>query len=73
MGSEGTADAIRDKNKPLMTRVGSFIEELVTSSDDYSVNVATVGMLEGLKASGSCPACDFLGPASLKEYNALEY
>ena len=66
-------EAVRDKNKPLLTRIGSFIEELMTSGDDYSVNVATVGMLEGLKASGGCPADDFLGPTSLKEYNALEY
>ena len=68
-----TIEAIRDKNKPLLTRVGSFIEELMTSGDDYSVNVATIGMLEGLKAHGGCPACDFLGPVSLEEYNALNY
>ena len=37
---------------------------------DYSA--CGVGMLEGLKASGECPTYDFLGPASLKEYNALE-
>ena len=66
-------DAIRAKDELLLTRIGAFIEELMTSGDDYSVNVATVGMLEGLKASGECPAGDFLGPASLKEYNALEY
>ena len=66
-------DAIRAKDELLLTRIGAFIEELMTSGDDYSVNVATVGLLEGLKASGECPTCDFLGPASLKEYNALEY
>ena len=39
----------------------------------YAVNLATVGLIEGLKAYGNSPIRSFLGPVSLKEFDTMVY
>ncbi len=34
----------------VLTRMGLYVEELLTLGDEYAENVATVGLIEGLKA-----------------------
>lgn len=53
--------------------MGDFIEELMTSNDEHAVNVATVGLIEGLKAYGNPLIRSFLGPVSLEEFDTMAY
>lgn len=49
-----------------------FIEQLITSSDEYARNLANVGLLEGLKAHlDDAIVRPFLGPISLKEFDTM--
>lgn len=68
-----TRQALDKRDEALLTRLGAFIEQLMTSGDDYAINVATVGLIEGLKAYGNQLVRSFLGPISLKEFDALIY
>ena len=61
------------KDDVKLTRIGTFIEKLVTLGDDYAVNVATVGLLEGLKADGNDTIRQYLGTTSLAEYDSMAY
>ena len=45
----------------------------MTSGDELAANVATVGLIEGLKAHGNDLIRSFLGPNSLQEYDNLSY
>ena len=45
----------------------------MTSGDAYAVNLATVGLIEGLKAYGNPLIRSFLGPVSLKEFDLMAY
>lgn len=45
----------------------------MTSGDDYAVNVATVGLIKGLRAYGNPLIRSFLGPVSLEEFDTLVY
>ena len=63
--------AIKDDEK--LARIGSFIEMLMNLGDDYAGNVATVGLLEGLKAGGSDTIRQYLGTTSLAEYDSIAY
>lgn len=65
--------ALVAKDKDFLTRVGSFIEELMDSGDDHAMNVAIVGLIEGLKAYGNPLIRSFLGPVSLKEFDTMAY
>ena len=65
--------ALDDHDETLLTRLGVFIEQLMTSGDAYAVNLATVGLIEGLKAYGNSPIRSFLGPVSLKEFDTMVY
>lgn len=65
--------ALNGRDEALLTRLGIFIEQLMTSGDDYAVNVATVGLIEGLKAYRNPLVRSFLGPVSLEEFDALTY
>jgi hypothetical protein len=65
--------ALDKRDEALLTRLGAFIEQLMTSGDDYAINVATVGLIEGLKAYGNQLVRSFLGPISLKEFDTLIY
>lgn len=56
-----------------LTRLGDFIEELMNSGDEHAVNVATVGLIEGLKAYGNLLIRSFLGPTSLKVFDHMIY
>jgi hypothetical protein len=60
-------------DKAFLQRLGSFVEELMTSGDGLAVNVATVGLIEGLKAHGNDLIRSFLGPNSLREYDDFSY
>ena len=65
--------ALAKQNSQLLKRAGRFIDELLSSKDEYAVNVATIGLLEGLK-SGKCDGIrDYLGPKALEEYDSLTY
>ena len=66
-------DALDAKDDVKLTRIGTFIEKLVTLGDDYAVNVATVGLLEGLKADGNDTIRQYLGTTSLAEYDSMAY
>lgn len=66
-------EALNAKDEEKLARIGSFIEELMILGDDYAVNVATVGLLEGLKADGNDTIRQYLGTASLAEYDSMIY
>ena len=66
-------DALDAQDDVKLTRIGTFIEKLVTLGDDYAVNVATVGLLEGLKADGNDTIRQYLGTTSLAEYDSMAY
>jgi len=68
-----TRDALDAKDDVKLTRIGTFIEKLMTLGDDYAVNVATVGLLEGLKADGNDTIRQYLGTTSLAEYDSMAY
>lgn len=68
-----TRQALVANDKLLLTRVGSFIEELMNSGDDHAINVATVGLIEGLRAYGNPLIRSFLGPVSLNEFDTMAY
>ena len=66
--------AIRIQDKGFLERVGNFLETLIISDDEYTVNVVTVAILEGLKAYCSEDEIkSFLQPKCLKTYEELEY
>lgn len=65
--------ALDDHDETLLTRLGIFIEQLMTSGDAYAVNLATVGLIEGLRAYGNSPIRSFLGPVSLEEFDTMVY
>ena len=66
-------EALDAKDDEKLARIGSFIEKLMTLGDDYAVNVATVGLLEGLKADGNDTIRQYLGTTSLTEYDSMAY
>ena len=45
----------------------------MNSGDDHAINVATVGLIEGLRAYGNPLIRSFLGPVSLKEFDTMTY
>lgn len=63
--------ALEESDGAFLARLGSFIEQLTASDDGYAVNVATVGLIEGLKAYGNPLIRSYLGPISLKEFDAM--
>ena len=65
--------ALDNHDEAFLTRLGAFVERLMTSGDDHAVNVATVGLIEGLKAYGSLLVRSYLGPVSLEEFDTLIY
>ena len=65
--------ALDEHDEAFLARLGAFIERLMTSGDDRTVNVATVGLIEGLKAYGNTLIRAFLGPVSLEEFDTLVY
>ena len=65
--------ALDNRDEALLTRLGAFIEQLMTSGDDYAVNVAIAGLIEGLKAYGNPLIRSFLDPVSLEEFDTLIY
>lgn len=66
-------EALDAQDAETLKRVGTFIERLMTLGDDYAANVATVGLLEGLKAHGKDEIRQYLGTASLAEYDSMTY
>lgn len=65
--------ALNERDEAFLDRLGTFIERLMTSGDALAVNVATVGLIEGLKAYGNTLIRAFLGPVSLEEFDTLVY
>ena len=65
--------ALDENDEAFLDRLGALIERLMTSGDDYAINVATVGLIEGLKAYGNTIIRVFLGPVSLEEFDTLDY
>ena len=65
--------ALDNHDRTFLTRLGAFIEQLMTSDDVYDVNVATVGLIEGLKAHGNPLIRSYLGPVSLEKFDTLLY
>ena len=66
-------NALEGLDEALLIRLGTFIEQLMTSGDDRAINVATVGLIEGLKAYGNPLIRAYLGPVSLEEFDTLVY
>lgn len=65
--------ALDERDEEFLSHLGSFIEGLMTSGDSYAVNVAIVGLIEGLKAYGNPFIRSYLGPISLEEFDTLVY
>ena len=65
--------ALDNHDETFLTRLGAFIEQLMTSGDNYAVNVATVGLIEGLKAHGNPLIRSYLGPVSLEEFDTMVF
>lgn len=66
-------EALDTQDGETLKRVGAFIEQLMTLDDAYAANVATVGLLEGLKAYGKEEIRQYLGTVSLAEYDSMTY
>ncbi|MBQ3301012.1 MAG: hypothetical protein IJH04_02450 [Eggerthellaceae bacterium] len=66
-------EALDTKDDEKLARIGTFIEKIMTIGDDYAGNVATVGLLEGLKADGNDTIRQYLGTTSLAEYDSMAY
>lgn len=66
-------EALDARDEKKLVRIGSFIEKLMNLGDEYAVNVVTVGLLEGLKADGNDLIRQYLGTASLAEYDAMVF
>lgn len=65
--------ALDEHDEAFLDRLGAFIEQLMTSGDALAINVAIVGLIEGLKAYGNPLIRSFLGPVSLKEFDLMAY
>lgn len=65
--------ALDNHDEAFLTRLGAFVERLMTSGDGHAVNVATVGLIEGLKAYGNQLVRSYLGPVSLEEFDTMVY
>ena len=64
--------AILANDAPFLLWASNFIEDLLLSQNPYAVNVATIGLLEGLKANCEANAARaFLKPAALSAYDEL--
>ena len=66
-------EALDAKDDEKLARIGAFIEKILTLGDDYAANVATVGLLEGLKADGNNLIRQYLGTMPLTEYDSMAY
>lgn len=66
-------EALDAEDVEKLARIGSFIDNLMNLGDEYAVNVATVGLLEGLKADGNDLIRQYLGTTSLEEYDSMAY
>ena len=67
-------EAFAERDEEFLRRAGAFIERLMTSGDERAINVATVGLLEGLKAHvDNGLVRPYLGPVSLREFNDLTF
>lgn len=65
--------ALETQDETMLVRAGIFIERLMTLDDDYAKNVATVGVIEGLRANKDDSIRRFLGESSLIEYDSMDY
>ncbi len=65
--------ALDNHDETFLTRLGTFVEHLMTSGNAHAINVATVGLIEGLKAHGNPLVRSYLGPVSLEEFETLIY
>ena len=65
--------ALDKRDEAFLARLGAFVERLMTSGDVRAINVATVGLIEGLRAYGNPLIRSFLGPVSLEEFDTLVY
>ncbi len=63
--------ALEQKDEKTNRRVSAFIENLLGLDDSYAENVATVALLEGLKASPGDIARAHLGERGLAVYGTL--
>lgn len=61
-------------NTEELEKISSLIEDLITSNDEYAVNIAYVAILESLKSDSSGQKIEgFLKQHSKKEYNELTF
>ena len=63
--------ALEEGDDETAARVATFVEELLGLGDDYAENVATVALLEGLKASHGESTRRYLGEHGLAAFNEL--
>lgn len=63
--------ALEQKDEKTIGRVAAFIERLLGLDDDYAENVATVALLEGLKAGHGGIARARLGERGSDVYDML--
>ena len=61
-------------NTEELEKISSLIEELITSDDEYAVNIAYIAILESLKSDANGQKIEgFLKQHSKKEYNELTF
>ena len=61
-------------NTEELGKISSLIEDLITSDDEYAVNIAYVAILESLKSDSNGQKIEgFLKQHSKKEYNELTF
>lgn len=61
-------------NTEELEKISSLIEDLITSDDEYAVNIAYIAILESLKSDANGKKIEsFLKQHSKKEYNELTF
>lgn len=62
--------AFRERDDLFLDRACRFVERLIASTDPYARNIATVGILEGVKSTEDANVVrPYLGPKSLKVFD----
>ena len=67
-------ECLINDNNDKMIEIANFIEELISSEDEYAFNIAYIAILESLKSNpNGINIQKYLKDKSLKEFNELKY
>ena len=67
-------ECLINDNNDKMIEIADFIEQLITSNDEYAFNIAYIAILESLKSNPNGKMIQkYLKDNSLKEFNELTY